>query len=39
MAQHHLAGAWNEIQQGAKQEWGNCPMTASRSLSVTAISS
>ena len=25
MAQHHLAGAWNEIQQGAKQEWGQLP--------------
>ena len=22
MAQHHLAGAWNEIRQGATQQWG-----------------
>ena len=25
MAQHHLVGAWNDTQQGAKQHWGQLP--------------
>ena len=25
MTQHQLADAWNEVQQGAKQAWGQVP--------------